>query len=128
MLTEQDHEAVAEVLPLIEEGCADGWHRPVVLNLLSEEGPAAAVLAALRKALPMAEGPRFLLPALNTAELLRDCCGPGGAFVGALLLDDNELVQRNVEIEVLQVVLARTAHEDGITGGVSHSFTVKNWQ
>ncbi len=39
--------------------------------------------------------------------------------------DDDELVQRNVEIEILEIVLARTAHEDGITGGVSHSFTVK---
>ncbi len=37
--------------------------------------------------------------------------------------DDDELVERNVEVEVLEIVLARAAHEDGITRGVGHSVT-----
>ncbi len=37
---------------------------------------------------------------------------------------DDEFVQRNVETEVLQVVLARTAQNDGVMGGVGHSVTV----
>ena len=38
--------------------------------------------------------------------------------------DDDQLVERQVEIEALQVVLARATHEDGVTGGVGHSVTV----
>ena len=38
--------------------------------------------------------------------------------------DDDELVQRNVEVEVLEIVLARAAHKDGVARGVGHSVTV----
>jgi hypothetical protein len=34
--------------------------------------------------------------------------------------DDDQLVERQIEIEPLQVVLARATHEDGVTGGVGH--------
>jgi len=41
--------------------------------------------------------------------------------------DDDQLVERDVEVEVLQVVLSRATHADGVTGAVSHSVTVKHW-
>ena len=38
--------------------------------------------------------------------------------------DHDQLIERKVEIEALQVVLARATHEDGVTAGVGHSVTV----
>src|SRR5207249_7676662 len=38
--------------------------------------------------------------------------------------DHDQLVERQIEIEALQVVLARATHEDGVTGGVGHFGTV----
>ncbi len=38
--------------------------------------------------------------------------------------DHHQLVQRDVEVESLEVVLARATQGDGVTGGVGHSVTV----
>src|SRR5215471_5171367 len=38
--------------------------------------------------------------------------------------DDDQLIEREVEIEILEIVLARATHADGVAGGVSHSVTV----
>src|SRR6185437_20816 len=37
----------------------------------------------------------------------------------------HELVQRNVEAQVLQIVLARAPHKDRVAGSVGHSVTVR---
>ena len=38
--------------------------------------------------------------------------------------DDDQLVQRDLEVEILEIVLARATQRNGVTGGVGHSVTV----
>jgi hypothetical protein len=37
---------------------------------------------------------------------------------------DDQLVERDVEIEALEIVLARATHADGVAAGVGHAVTV----
>lgn len=104
MLTAEDRKVMGLVARNIEDVRQRfGFARPVVLQMLAEEGPAAAVLEAIRATLPDSKGPFFALPAADVAELLTECCGPGGAFLARLLIDqaaalDGWLLQLDREV------------------------------